>query len=227
MRTRAVAIALLAVAAPPAAAASAAAAKPPTVAMMVVGKTRTLMAARSVALKANSIKIGRRRCAVAAGTALTGLIDARLKPRVTNVAGCDPASMFVDKIGPDANRGIAGWEYKVGHASPSPSAGDPGGRLRAGQQLVWFWCTRASACQRTLALSVSGNRLSAATRVTVTGYDDNGHGTRIAGATVHVDSTTAVTGADGTATVLLTPGRHTLFATKTGLVQSFPTVVTR
>ena len=227
MRARAAVITLIAVAAPLAAAATAAAAKPPTVQMMVVGKTRTLMAARPVALKATSIKIGRRRCSVAAGTALAALVDARLKPRVTNAAGCDPASMFVTKIGPDTNHGIAGWEYKIGHTSPSPSAGDPGGRLRAGQQLVWFWCERASACQRTLALTVSGNRLSAATRVTVTGYDDNGHGTRIAGATVHVDSTTVTTGADGTAAVILTPGRHTLSATKTGLVPSFPTVVTR
>ena len=227
MRTRAAVTVALAVAAPLAATVSAAVAKPPTVEMMVVGKTRTLMAPRSVALKATSITIGRRRCNVAAGTALAGLVDARLKPRVTNVAGCDPASMFVTKIGPDTNRGSAGWEYKVGHASPSPSAGDPGGRLRAGQQLVWFWCTRASACQRTLALTISGNRLSAGNRVTVTGYDDNGHGRRIAGATVHLDATTVTTAADGTATVTVTPGRHTVYATKTGLVQSFPTVVTR
>jgi hypothetical protein len=238
MRTRAALTTLLAVAAPLAAAtaavatgataaATAAAAKPTTVEMMVVGKTRTVMAARSVALKANAITIGHRRCNAAAGTALAGLVDARLKPRVTNAAGCDPASMFVTKIGSDGNHGIAGWEYKVGHTSPSASAGDPGGRLHAGQQLLWFWCTRASACQRTLTLSVSGNRLSATTRVTVTGYDDNGHATRIAGATVHVDSTNAVTGADGTATVLVAPGRHTVYATKTGLVQSFPTVVTR
>ncbi len=234
MRTRAALTALLAVAAPLAAAtasvatpATSAAAKPPTVEMMVVGKARTVMAARSVALKANVVTIGHRRCNVAAGTALAGVVDARLKPRVTNGAGCDPASMFVTKIGSDANHGIAGWEYKIGHTSPSPSAGDPGGRLRAGQQLVWFWCTRASACQRTLALSVSGNRLSAVARVTVTGYDDNGHGTRIVGATVHVDSTTATTGPGGTATVLLTPGRHSVSASKTGLVPSFPTVVTR
>ena len=227
MSARAAIAALLVVAAPLAAAATAAAARPPTVQMMVVGKTRTLMGARSVSLKASSIKIGRRRCSVAAGTALAGLVDARLGPRVTNAAGCDPASMFVTKVGPNANHGFAGWEYKINRTSPSPSAGDPGGRLRAGQQLVWFWCVRASACQRTLALTVSGNRLSATSRVTVTGYDDNGHGRRIAGATVHVDRTTVSTGADGTATVTLTPGRHTLYATKSGLVQSFPTVITR
>lgn len=231
-------IVMLAVAAPFAAAATGAAGataltaataatKPPTVQMMVVGKRRTLLAARSVTLKPTSITIGRHRCSVAAGTALAGLIDARLKPRVTNAAGCDPASMFVMKVGPDANHGFAGWEYKINHTSPSPSAGDPGGRLRAGQQLVWFWCARASACQRTLALTVSGNRLMPTDRVTVTGYDDNGHGTHVAGATVHVDSTTVTTGADGTATVTVAPGRHTLYATKNGLVQSFPETVTR
>jgi len=120
-------MALLAVAAPLAAAASAAAASP-AVEMMVVGKTRTLVAPRSVTVKATTVKIGRRRCRVAAGTALAALIDARAKPRVTNVAGCDPASMFVTKVGPDANRGIAGWQYKIGHTSPSFSAGSTSGR---------------------------------------------------------------------------------------------------
>jgi hypothetical protein len=226
MRLRALTV-LLAATAPFATAATAAAA-PPSIEMMVVGRTRTLLAARSVTAKANSTKIGRRRCSVAAGTALAALIDARAKPRVTNAAGCDPASMFVTRVGPDANRGIAGWQYKIGRTSPSFSAGDPAGRLRRGQQLLWFWCKRANACQRTLALTVTSDRLTGTERVRVTGYDDNGHGRRVAAATVHLDATTTVmTGPDGTATVAVTAGRHTLYATKPGLIQSFPQTLVR
>ncbi len=226
MRVRAL-TGLLAAAAPLAAAATALAA-PPTIEMMVVGKSRTLLPPKAVSVKSTSVKIGRRRCNVAAGTALAALIDARAKPRATNAAGCDPASMFVTRVGPDANRGSAGWQYKVGHISPSYSAGEPAGRLRRGQQLLWFWCTRANACQRTLSVTVTSKRLTGTERVTVTGYDDNGHGAKIAGATVHVDATTTfATGRDGTATFTVTPGHHTVYATKTGLVQSFPQTVTR
>jgi hypothetical protein len=135
---------------------------------------------------------------------------------VTDVSGCDPASMFVTKVGHDANHGAQGWEYKVGHKSPSSSAADPGGRLKSNQQLLWFWCTRASACERTLEVTLKG------TTARVLGYDDNGHAQAIAGATVHLDKLTATTGPDGTVQLTIAPGRHTLYTTKTGLVQSFP-----
>lgn len=226
MRSRAFIPSLVAVASLVAAAPAAAAA--PSVQLMVVGKTRMLKAPGAVTAKGTSVKIGRRRCRVAAGTALAALIDARLRPRVSNVAGCDPASMFVTKIGPDANRGIAGWQYKIGHASPSYSAGETAGRLRRGQRLLWFWCARANACQHTLDFVLRSNRLTGMTRVTVTGYDDNGHGTRVAGAAVHLDGGPAVmTGRDGTATIAVPPGRHTLYASKAGLIQSFPQALTR
>ena len=62
---------------------------------------------------------------------------------------------------------------------------------------VWFWCVRAGACQRTLALQ----RL----RHGVGGDPGDGHRLRrqrataraSPGATVHVDATTVTTGADG------------------------------
>jgi hypothetical protein len=188
----------------------------PSVQLMVVGRTRTLASARTVKLSATTVQIGRHRCTVPAGTALAGLIVAHLKPKVTDVAGCDPASMFVTKVGHDANHGIQGWEYKVGHKSPSAGAGDPTGRLKSNQQLLWFWCTRASACEKTLDVTLRG------TTARVLGYDDNGHAQAVAGATVHLDKLTATTGADGTVQLTIAPGRHTLYATKTGLVQSFP-----
>jgi hypothetical protein len=210
------ALTFLAVATPGAAAAV-------KVPMMVVGRTQTLLAARNVTLKPASVTIGHRHCAVPAGTALAGLLAARLPVHVTDVAGCDPASMFVKRIGRDANRGQAGWEYKVGHTDPSAGAADPAGRLRAGQQVLWYWCVRAGACQRTLDLAIRFKNKSA--RIRVRGYDDTGHGGPVAGATVHFGSTTLTTDSRGIATIPLTAGRYVVYATKPGLVQSFPTTV--
>jgi hypothetical protein len=207
-----------------------AAAATATAQMMVVGRKRTLLSARSVKLSAGSVKIGRQRCAVPAGTALAGLLAARLPIHVTDIAGCDPTQLFVTRVGHDSNAGIAGWQYKVGRSSPSFGAGDPGGRLKNHQQLLWFWCTRASGCERTLAVVPSALRAAAgsALNVHVVGYDDNGHGRPIIGANIRLGSSTAVTGSGGTGqlTAPLTAGRYTLNATKLGLVSSFPTQVT-
>jgi hypothetical protein len=206
-----------------------AAAVRPTVQMMVVGRTHTLLTARSVKLSTGSVKIGHRRCSVPAGTALAGLLAARLPIHVTDIAGCDPTQMFVTRVGHDSNAGIAGWEYKIGRVSPSPGAGDPGGRLKNQQQLLWFWCTRASACERTLAVVPSARKAAAGStvQVHVLGYDDNGHGRSITGANIRLGASTAISGSGGTAqlTAPLTPGRYTLNATKLGLVPSFPTQV--
>jgi hypothetical protein len=230
----------LAVATAAAAAAALGAAAPPArsahgarsalkVEMMVVGRARTLLGARTVKLGAGSVKIGRRKCPVPAGTALAELLAARLPIRVTDAAGCDSASMFVTRVGSDTNRGVAGWEYKVGHSSPSFGAGDPGGRLRAGRQLLWFWCASASACQRTLAVVPAAARASAGSLlvVHVVGYDDNGHGQAVTGATVHLGPSSATTGPGGAAqlTVPRTPGRYQLSAGKARLVTSFPVEV--
>ena len=195
----------------------------PSVQMMVVGRTKTLLNPRAVTLRAGTVKVGHRHCKVPAGTALSGLLSARLAPRVTDAGGCDPASMFVTKVRHDANHGQAGWEYKIGHVAPSFGAGDPGGRLHAGQQLLWFWCLRASSCQRTLSLTsqVRGGM----DQFHVVGYDDNGHGRSVSGATVHIGSLKKVTNAHGWVSVALKPGNYEVFATKSGLVRSFPSHV--
>jgi len=206
----------------PAAAVSTAAA-PPRVEMMVVGRTGTALAPRVLALRGATVTIGHRRCRVPAGTPLAGLLSAHLRIKVTDQGGCDPASMFVIRIGGDQNHGRAGWEYKVGHADPAFGAGDPGGRLRARQELLWYWCVRAASCQRTLSISSSfaGNSL----QVRVTGYDQNGRGRPIEQATVHYGASTALTDGRGNATFTLSRGVHPLYATKPGLVRSFATTV--
>jgi hypothetical protein len=198
----------------------------PVVQMMVVGRTRTLSSAASVRPSGRAITIGRKHCPVPAGTPLAGLLAARLPVHVSDAAGCDPTAMFVTQVGSDRNRGIAGWEYKVGAASPSFGAGDPGQRLRTGARLLWFWCLRATACQQTLALgspSATPGR-GAPFTVTVLGYDDNGRGRPILGASVRLGGEVVRSGAGGLATLTApaAPGRYAISASKPGLVPSFP-----
>jgi hypothetical protein len=63
--------------------------------------------------------------------------------------------------------------------------------------------------------------------VTVRGYDEAGKGVAVAGATVRLGGATAVTGADGVATVVAPTavGRYALEASKPGLVPAFPRAV--
>jgi hypothetical protein len=57
----------------------------------------------------------------------------------------------------------------------------------------------------------------------VRGYDDEGRGVAVAGATVFLGSATAQTGAEGVATVTVpAAGRLRLTAAKPGAVRSFP-----
>lgn len=207
------------------AAATAASRPAPRVQTMVVGPTRSLLGARTLTLRAREVRIGRRRCSIPAGTALAGLIAARISVTVSDAAGCDPASMFVIRVGHDRNRGNAGWEYKVDHAAPSYGAADPAGRLHSGQQLLWFWCDRANSCQLTLSVKAARTATAGGSLpVTVLGYDDNGHRHGVAGASVHLGSATALSGTAGASSVPApsTPGRYALSAAKPGLISSFP-----
>lgn len=198
----------------------------PSVQIMVVGRRRTLLATRTVRLRGRTITAGRRHCSVPAGTPLVGLVASGLPIQVTDAAGCDPAALFVTRVGSERNHGFAGWEYKVGAASSSFGAGDPGGRLRPGSQLVWFWCVRATACQRTLAIRgpATAPAGGSAFTVTVLGYDDNGHAARVSGATVRLGSEVATSGAGGLS-ILAAPvqaGTYAVSVSKPGLVPAFP-----
>jgi hypothetical protein len=197
---------------------------PPRVQLLVVGRTSNVVAQHAVRAAATAIQVGKRRCAVPPATPLAALLAAKLPVRVTDRAGCDPASMFVTRVGGQSNRGRAGWEYKVGRKAPSLGAGSPGERLHSGEQLLWFWCVSANACQQTLAASIVGVQ-SGALVVHVLGFDDNGRGTPVPDATVHVGDLTALTDATGSATVPVTPGHYQVYASKTGLVTSFATEV--
>lgn len=174
------------------------------------------------------VRAGDHRCGVPRATPLAALVRSEVaKLKVRDFSGsCDPASLFVRAIGGDANRGESGWVYKVGNRQGTTSAADPtgpfgSGRIKRRVHVTWFYCVfRMGGCQRTLGLRVrdeGGGTVSAR----VTAFDDEGRGTRLAGATVHAGNRTVETDANGRATLTLAPGRHRLYAEKDGFVRSF------
>ena len=75
----------------------------------------------------------------------------------------------------------------MGRRAATAGAGDTGGpfgrgRLARGQRVTWFYCVRAADCQRTL--EVSAKPATGGIVATVRGYDDDGDGVPVVGATV-------------------------------------------
>ncbi|HEY4896335.1 MAG TPA: hypothetical protein VII01_09620 [Solirubrobacteraceae bacterium] len=225
---------------------SAAAAAAPLVQGMVVGaRGEALVPARNLGAVATSVRVGRRSCAVAAGTPLAVLAAMRRAggPAFTlrDYGRCGPApvnsgQLFVNSIAGQVNRGQDGWEYKVAGRSGTTGAADPSGpmgdgrRLRSGVQVLWFWCHSAGGgCQRALEVTVPARAArGGAVPVRVLGRDNEGRAVPVAGAVVRLGSDFASTAADGSAT-LLAPGiggRVQVTAARAGLVPSFPQAVT-
>jgi hypothetical protein len=209
--------------------------------VMVVGKQRVLVPATPVTLAHRFVGIGGRRCAIGRATPLSALAGTSVSFRLVDFGACsrrarDAGSLYVRQIGRERAKGRDGWVYKVGRRSGSAGAADPGGPfgrglLRAGQRVLWFWCVKDSRdrCQRTLETSAPATAAPGApVAVTVRGYDEAGKGVAVEGATVRLGGATAVTGADGVATVTAPAavGRHDIEATKAGLVLAFPRSVT-
>jgi hypothetical protein len=236
MRRLVIIVAALAVAAPAPASAA-------TVHVMVVGKDRVLRGPKDVRLKPRTIKVAGRRCRVAGATPLSVLVATRLKLGLRDYGSCgrrprDAAGLYVTRVGGEREKGRGGWVYKVGRRAGTAGAADPAGpfgtgrRLRHGQRITWFWCEleQSGSCQRTL--EVRPERTTAAPgdalRVTVRGYDDQGKGAPVGGATVRLGSAAAVTGADGAAvlTVPAAAGKLRLVAERAGMVRTFPREVT-
>ena len=187
---------------------------------------------KNVSTRGVHVRVRRRRCAVASRTPLAALV--RSHPGhigLRDFGSCsrnprDATQLFVRSIRHDKNRGRRGWEYKVGRKAGTTGAADPSGpfgngrRLRSGQRVIWFYCVlRAGGCQRTLAVRVTPD--AAGLTVKVVGYDDNGHGVVVNGATVRAGGASAVTGADGRARLALPGGSYRVYARKEGLVRSF------
>jgi hypothetical protein len=187
---------------------------------------------KTVSARATTARVGKKRCAVGASTALAALIRSKVGAiAIKDYGSCsrrarDAAGLYVRAIRSDRARGANGWVYKVGNRVASAGAADPAGpfgsgRLRGGARVTWFYCRMTgSSCQRTLASRAVAKGGGSVT-VTVTAYDDNGHGKPAAGATVHAGSATATTAADGTATLQLPTGTAKVWAEKAGAVRSF------
>jgi hypothetical protein len=215
---------LTALALPPGAGAAA-----PKVRQMVVFRDGHALATRVTTAPA-SVGVAGRRCAVAERTALAALVRSHPgRLRLRDFGACssrpaDSAGLLVTGIGPDRNRGQRGWVYKVGHRAATAGAGDVAGpfgrgRLRAGQHVTWFYCVRATDCQRTL--EVRARPVTGGVLATVRGYDDGGEGGPVDGAEVSAGGLTGITDAEGHVQMALPPGTHRVVARKDGLVRSF------
>lgn len=191
-------------------------------------KTRTVQADKA------SVDVSGRSCAVPRSTPLGALLRSKVASvKLRDFGFCssrsvDASGLFVSALGADRNKGEAGWVYKVGRKAGTAGAADPTGPfgrglLERGDRVTWFYCLRAADCQPTLELRASPASVGGAPAVSVRvrGYDDNGRGADVPGATVHFDEQTAVTGADGLVTVPLAPGIYDVYAEKQGFVRSF------
>ena len=206
-----------------------------TVRVMVVGQSAVLAGPQKVKLVDRTVKVGGKRCATGARTALSALAATKLPLSLKDYGACsrraaESGSIYVRSIDGEAERGSDGWVYKVGRRVGTTGAADPSGafgdgrRLRTGQKVLWFWCVKdaVDACQRTLEVAAPRRVAPGATfQVTVRGYDENGRGVPVGGVEV---APGAITDADGIAAVTApaVTGRLTLAAAKAGLVPAFP-----
>lgn len=218
----------------------------PAVTVMVVGAGNVVLSQpRAVAAGGAGVQASGRRCAVAAGTPLAALVALHAQGgpafAIRDYGHCNSSArnsgqLFVYSLDGETNHGQNGWEYKVGNLAGSAGAADPSGPegdgrlLRAGQRVLWFWCEAyAGGCERTLEVSAAssvarGGRLA----VRVTGYENEGRGVAVAGATVRLGSSSASTARSGTATLTAPSagGRYALSASRSGSVPAFPETVT-
>jgi len=137
---------------------TAAAATPPIVAASVATKDGTLIGPIAVRAKQVRVKVGGKRCTVAAGTPLAALVALKAKaksPKVGTIAlkdygACgkrprDAARLYLTGIGKDVANGPDGWIYDVDGKGGSTSAADPKGpfahgALKKGAEVSWRWC---------------------------------------------------------------------------------------
>lgn len=212
----------------------ASAAHAPPVKLMVVGRAENILSGPAIVRARQSIvRVRGRRCAVAAATPLAALEASRLRVSLRDYGSCsnrprDGASLFVDAVAGQVNRGRDGWVYKLdGRVAPTGAA-DPTGAFGRGATVVWFYCHADSAqhCQRTLGVFVSSRRVSSGARlsVRVESFDDDGRASPARGASVALGGVDTCTGRDGRATVRapVVPGRYELGAIAGGLVPVIP-----
>jgi hypothetical protein len=202
----------------------------PKVRQMVVFRDGSAQS-KTVSTRPTTVRVAGHRCTTGRATALAALVRSRPgELRLRDFGSCslrarDGGGLFVNAIGDDVNRGQNGWVYKVGRRAATAGAADPSGpfgrgRLRNGQRVTWFYCRlRSRGCQRTLELRVRTE--PGALVASVRGYDDEGQGVAVEGASVVAAGSSALTNAAGEARLALAPGRHRVVARKEGAIRSF------
>jgi hypothetical protein len=129
------------------------------------------------------------------------------------------SSILVQRVGPDANAGSVGWQFRVDHVAPPVGADKE--TLAQGDTVLWYY--GASDGARELDVAPSGDRVAkgAPVTVTVTSYAADGASEPGSGATVRYGGATAVADAAGTATfVAQGNGTQTVSATRAGDIRS-------
>jgi hypothetical protein len=133
----------------------------PRVPTRIVGRHGTVFGTRTVTASGTTVRVGRKRCAVASGTPLAALLAARRAGapavKLADYGSCsrraaDGGGLYVTQIGRDRRGGMSGWVYSVNGRIGTAGAADPAGPfgrgpLRGGQHVLWFWCRDASRCQ--------------------------------------------------------------------------------
>jgi hypothetical protein len=212
-----------------------------SVEVMVVGQERVLAAARTVHARAIGLKASGRRCLVGASTPLAALAEAasrsHLSYHVRDFGRCSAreaassGQLFVDRVAAERNSQNNGWFYKVNVRAGTAGGADGSSRLHSGDRVLWFYClfdNRARGCQQSLEAVPAARvgRAGESLPVQVRGRDNEGKGRAVAGATVSLGASAALTDASGRLQLALPrPGRHLLTASKAGTVPSFPVAV--
>lgn len=128
-------------------------------------------------------------------------------------------AVLVQRIGPDANAGSVGWQYRVNHVAPPVGADDRA--LAQGDAVLWYFGAAEGA--RELDVAPSADRVQAGTSFTVavTSYAADGTAQPAAGATVAYAGASAVADAAGRASfVAQGAGTRAVTATRAGDVRS-------
>jgi hypothetical protein len=214
----------------------------PPVQIMVVGAGNVILSQpRAISSAAIAVSVSGRACGISAATPLAALTDLHRVGgpgfALRDYGHCtssprNSGQLFVYSLDGETNHGQNGWEYKVNGRSGTTGAADPSGPqgdghlLRSGSRVLWFWCQAvAGGCQRTLEVSAP-TIVSRGASVTlrVTGYDNEGRGVPMSGASVRLGSSSATTGRSGTVTLKApsASGYYGVRATRSGSVPSFP-----
>ncbi|HEX2503049.1 MAG TPA: DUF4430 domain-containing protein [Miltoncostaeaceae bacterium] len=129
------------------------------------------------------------------------------------------SALLVQRIGPDENAGVVGWQYRVNHAAPAVGADQRA--LGQGDSVLWYYGAPDGA--RELDVVPSADRVAAggSFSVAVTSFEADGAAQPGAGATVTYGGAAATADAAGRATfVAQAAGTRTVSATRAGDIRS-------